>query len=158
MSDRPPALVRAAEHLVTAAREQLRVQRAALFLRQPAGDSLVCVATAGEGDASEWVGQTLRAGVGVAGRAVAEGRPVWSPDLLADPRIPVSAWLRERLEAEGLRSVMAAPLSVAGETVGALGILDAAGRAYTPDETERLAAFAREAAPAIRQAWQGHPA
>lgn len=150
-----PDLARVANQLVTAARAALGVRRAALFLRSADGAGLVCVATAGEGDAARWVGQTLRAGVGVAGRAVAEGRPVWSPDLLADTRIPVAAWLRERLEAEGLRSVMAAPLTADGETVGALGILESATRAYTPEDNERLATLAREAAPGIRRACSG---
>jgi GAF domain-containing protein len=107
------------------------------------------VATAGIGPATDWVGQTLRLGVGVAGRTVAEGHPVWSPDLLADPRTPVSPWLRERLETEGLRSVLATPLSVGDDTVGALGVLDGAGRVYTDDETRLLADLAGAAASAI---------
>ena len=136
---------------MTEARDRLGVRRAALFLRRADG-TLVCVATAGTGDEAAWVGQALPAGVGVAGRTVAEGRPVWSPDLLADPRIPVSPWLRERLLAEGLRSVLAAPLTVA-RTLGALGVLDGAGRAYTEVETRLLADLARAAAPAIEAVW-----
>jgi GAF domain-containing protein len=152
MPPQAPDLAAAAQRLVTEARVRLAVGRAALFLRR-LDNTLVCVATAGQGDETAWVGQALRAGVGVAGRTVAEGRPVWSPDLLADPRIPVSPWLRERLLAEGLRSVLAAPLPAAAGTLGALGVLDGAGRAYTEGETRLLADLARAATPAIEAAW-----
>ena len=152
MPPQAPDLAAAAQRLVTEARARLAVGRAALFLRRP-DNTLLCVATAGQGDETAWVGQALRAGVGVAGRTVAEGRPVWSPDLLADSRIPVSPWLRERLLAEGLRSVLAAPLPAAAGTLGALGVLDGAGRAYTEVETRLLADLARAAAPAIEAAW-----
>jgi hypothetical protein len=88
----------------------------------------------------------------MAGRAVAEGRPVWSADLLADPRVPVAAWLRERLEHEGLRTVAAAPLRVAGVVRGALGLLDGAGRAVDDQALARLALTADEVGRAIGHA------
>jgi GAF domain-containing protein len=147
----------AAERLVAAVWQGLGVRRAALFLSRPQGDGLVCVATAGAGPATGWVGQTLRSGVGVAGRTVAEGRPVWSPDLLADPRTPISPWLRERLEAEGLRSVLATPLRVGDRIVGALGILDGAGRIYSEDERRRLAELVDAAAGAVWAAFRDRP-
>ena len=145
MTPEPPS-VSPAERLVTEARARRGVQRAALFLRRGSDGGLACVATAGEAGSERWLGQALRAGVGVAGRTVAEGRPVWSPDLLADPRTPVAPWLRERLEAEDLRSVLAAPLQVGALTVGALGVLDGAGRVYPEDDTRLLAGLASAAA------------
>ena len=157
MTDRSPDVTRAAERLVTTARAALRVRRAALFLRTADGQGLACVATSGAGNPDAWVGQRLRAGVGVAGRAVAEGRPVWSPDLLADPRTPLAPWLKERLEAEGLRSVLAAPLQTAAGTLGALGVLDAAGRTYTDDDITRLSTLAAESAPTLRDAFAPRP-
>ena len=144
--DDPARLVRTAERVVTSARTAFGVRRAALFWRDRATGILTCVASAGEGGSAEWVGRTLAAGVGMAGRAVAEGRPVWSPDLLGDARTPVAPWLRERLEAEGLRSVVAAPLRVRGEALGALGLLDGAERRYEEPDLQRLAALADAAA------------
>ena len=85
-------------------------------------------------------------------RMVAEGRPVWSADLLADPRVPVAAWLRERLEHEGLRTVAAAPLRVAGVVRGALGLLDGAGRTVDDQALARLAQTAEEVGRAIGHA------
>ena len=78
----------AAQGALAAARAQLGVKRTALFWLDDALGQLSCVATAGAGGTDGWVGQTLAAGVGMAGRAVREGRPVWTPDLLADPRVP----------------------------------------------------------------------
>jgi GAF domain-containing protein len=146
------------ERLVTRARALFGVRRAALFWREGATGALRCVATAGEGDAGAWVGQTLAPGVGVAGRAVATGRAASSVDLGSDPRIPVAAWLRERLAAEGLHAVAAAPLRASGEIVGALGILDGGGRRYAPEDLARLAALADEAAPRVAgQAGEAEP-
>ena len=133
-----------AEAVVTRARERFAVRRAALFWRDASG-TLSCIASAGPGGGVDWVGQVLPAGVGAAGRAVAERRPVWSADLLADPRIPLADWLRERLEQEGLRSVAAAPLRKGAEVLGALGLLDER-RTYGEADLARLAAFAEEAA------------
>ena len=125
-----------------AARERLAVRRTALFWVDDASGRLACVATAGAGGPDGWVGQTLAAGVGMAGRAVREGRPVWTPDLLADPRVPIAPWLRERLVEEGLRVVAAAPVRLDGEIRGALGFLDASGRTYDDDALRRIGALA----------------
>ena len=124
--------------LVGRARALFGARRAALFRLERASGTLTCVASDSESGSVGWVGQTLPAGVGMAGRAVAERRPVWTPDLLADPRVPVAAWLRERMEVEGLRAVAAAPVVSGQEVLGALGILDAAGRRFAPDELARL--------------------
>lgn len=138
-----------AARVVAAARVRFGVRRAALFWREDGGDVLTCIATAsagGEGGAEGWIGRTLPAGVGMAGRAVAEGRPVWTADLLANARVPLAPWLRERLEAEGLHAVAAAPLTAEGPALGALGLLDGAGRAYDEEGLRQLGRFATEAA------------
>jgi GAF domain-containing protein len=146
------SLATVAARVVRTAREQFGVQRAALFWRDARADVLTCIATAGEGGADGWVGRTLPAGVGMAGRAVAEGRPVWTADLLAETRVPLAPWLRERLEAEGLHAVAAAPLTAGGPARGALGLLDGAGRAYDEEGLRRLGRFAAEAARDLERA------
>jgi GAF domain-containing protein len=144
-----------AARVVTTARERFGVRRAALFWREPAKDVLTCIATAsagGEGAAEGWVGRTLPAGVGMAGRAIAEGRPVWTADLLAEAGVRLAPWLRERLEAERLHAVAAAPLVAGGPARGALGLLDGAGRTYDEDGLRRLGRFAAEAASDLERA------
>jgi GAF domain-containing protein len=151
-SDGPlPCVVAAAARLVAAARERFGVRRAALFWQTESGE-LLCVASAGPGGAGGWLGHRLAAGVGMAGRAVAEGRPVWSPDLLGDPRVPLAAWLRERLQDEALRAVAAAPLRVGGTVRGALGLLDGAGRTFGDDDLRRLAQLADDAGRELERA------
>jgi hypothetical protein len=139
----------AAERALTAAREQLGVRRTALFWLDDVGGRLVCVSTTSAGSAGGadgWLGQTLARGVGMAGRAVGEGRPVWTPDLLADPRVPIAPWLRERLEAERLRVVAAAPVRIDGVVRGALGFLDGPGRSYDDEALRRIGSLADDVA------------
>src|SRR5262249_59800299 len=103
---------------------------------------LACVATAGAAGPSGWLGETLATGVGMAGRAVKEGRTVWTPDLLADPRVPIAPWLRERLVEEGLRAVAAAPVRIDGEIHGALGFLDGPGRLFDEEGLRLIGSLA----------------
>jgi hypothetical protein len=136
------ALAAAAAHALVTARDHVGVRRTALFWLDGDSGRLACVAIAGAGGTDGWVGQTLSAGVGMAGRAVREGHPVWTPDLLADPQVPVAPWLRERLETEGLRVVAAAPVSVGGAIRGALGFLDGPGRTYDAEALRRISGLA----------------
>jgi GAF domain-containing protein len=147
----------AAQGALAAARAQLGVRRTALFWLDDARGQLSCVTTAGAGGADGWVGQTLAAGVGMAGRAVREGRPVWTPDLLADPHVPIAPWLRERLEEEGLRTVAAAPVRVEGMIRGALGFLDGPGRIYDAAALQQIGALADDVARHLRPALAGGP-
>ena len=142
----------AARAALAAARAEVGVRRTALFWLDDALGRLACVATAGSDGADGWVGQTLAAGVGMAGRAVREGHPVWTPDLLADPRVPVAPWLRERLEAEGLRTVAAAPVRLEGAIRGALGFLDGPGRSLDDEGLRRIGRLADELAQDLARA------
>ncbi len=148
----PPELTAAAARAVQTARARFGVRRAALFWRPAGGEALICIASAAESGAEGWLGRALAPGVGVAGRAVAEGRAVWSPDLLADPRVPLAPWLRERLEQESLRSVAAAPLPVGGVARGALGLLDRAGRTFDDAELGALERLGEEVARDLQRA------
>jgi hypothetical protein len=145
-------LAAAAESAIAMARERLGVRRTALFWLDAASGRLRCIATVSAAGPEGWLGQTLAAGVGMAGRAVKEGRPVWTPDLLADPRVPIAAWLRERLEREDLRAVAAAPVRVAGVIRGALGLLDGPGRTFDDEDFRRIGRLADEVARAVGRA------
>ena len=131
---------------LSAARERLGVRRTALFWLDDESGRLACVATTSVdgGGTAGWIGETLATGLGMAGRAVKEGRAVWTPDLLADPRVPIAAWLRARLEEEGLRVVAAAPVRVAGAIRGAVGFLDGPGRVYDEEGLRLVAALAHD--------------
>jgi GAF domain-containing protein len=154
------AAAAATTEALAAARERVGARRTALFWLEDDSGRLACVATADAGGAAgpgPWIGQTLPAGVGMAGRAVREGRAVWTADLLADPRVPIAAWLRERLEAEGLRVVAAAPVRVAGEIRGALGFLDGPGRTYDDAALRQIEALADEVGRTVARALAAGP-
>ncbi len=106
------------------------------------------------GQTPEYVpaGTILPAGAGVAGRAVLEGRPVWSRDLLSDPALPLDASVRQALEASGNRAFLSTPLRVKGQIIGTLTIRDREVRDFAPTEVELLEAVADQAALALENA------
>jgi GAF domain-containing protein len=110
---------------------------------------LVCIAAAGVRDPEEWCGRTVLLGEGVVGRAAAEERSVWTPDLLDDPRIDLPVRVVDRAHADGFRSVLAVPLKAGDRVIGVLNLGDAAGRTYTEDELALLAAFVGQGAVAL---------
>ncbi|MGH7312247.1 MAG: PAS domain-containing protein, partial [Candidatus Rokuibacteriota bacterium] len=59
-------------------------------------------------------------GGGPVSRAVLEGRPITTPNILTDPRLWVTAERRAQIEQEGFKAVAAAPLSAQGRVHGAL--------------------------------------
>jgi len=124
-------------------------QRSALYRLEPDADRLVCIAAAGVGDPTRWHGQTFRMGEGTVGRAAAEERSVWTPDVLTDPKITMPVEVADRIRADGFRSVLAVPLKTGDRIIGVLTLGDVAGRTYTEDELALLAAFVGQGAVAL---------
>ncbi len=143
------AVAQASERIASSVVRLLRGRRATLFRLDGTTGSLVCVAMAGEGDREKWIGQTLAAGEGAAGRAVVEDRVIQIPDYFDDPQTTSPQWLRERYRGEGFGAVIAVPLKAQNETIGALTLVDVSGRIFTDDECRILATFADLAALAL---------
>jgi PAS domain S-box-containing protein len=141
-----------AELIVSSARSLLRVRSATLFTRDGSEGQLLCVASAGAADQSRWVGRTLLPGQGVAGRAVAEGRPVVAADFLADPLVQVPDWLAERAKDEDYRAILAIPFRVADKVIGVLSVGNVAGSAFTEEDVQLLSVFADQAAIVLENA------
>ncbi|PYM53913.1 MAG: hypothetical protein DMD77_25125, partial [Candidatus Rokuibacteriota bacterium] len=95
---------------------------------------------------------TFPAGTGVAGQATDEGRPVWVPDVLADPSIRMPEQYRRGLELAGARALLGVPLRVKGEITGSLIIADKLGRVFTKTDISILEVFADQAALALENA------
>ena len=109
----------------------------------------VLLASAGVG--VDW-NHTLPRGTAAVGLAVREGRPVSTPDALADPRITLAPETRAALETFEHRAILALPL-VAGERVfGALAALGRTGRVFTQDEIRLAQTFVDQAAIALDNA------
>jgi PAS domain S-box-containing protein len=137
------------ERVVATVQRLFRARRVLLWERDRATESLRCVAAASEGDPHTWLGSVIPIGEAVAGRAFAEGRAQWIPDVLADASMTLPVEVRRRIEVDGARSVAATPLIVEAETLGALSVSDVVGRTFTDDDLAMLAAFAGEAALAL---------
>jgi GAF domain-containing protein len=128
-----------------------RAQSSTLRLMQPDG-SLVALALGGTSRDGFEPGHVLPPGRGVLGRAVVEGRAVWTADIDNDPAITMSDDLREGLTRTGDGAILAVPLRVKGMVIGALGVGDHRGRAFTGEEAHLLQAFADQAALALENA------
>ncbi|MBI3635384.1 MAG: GAF domain-containing protein, partial [Candidatus Rokubacteria bacterium] len=133
------------ERTVAAARTLLGATGAALRVRLPDG-SLKLVATIGQDITTVDV---LPAGVGVAGRAVAVEAPVWSGDVLDDPQITFTEEVRHSLASEAPRAVLAVPLKMKEQTIGALVVARPEPRTFSDVEIGLLQTFADQAAIAL---------
>jgi len=127
----------------------LRVPASVLRLRQADG-SLLTIGSAGRTRDYFEPGHLLPPGVGIAGKALAEGRPV-----IGDPLGPGTLMtddFRRRQEASGIRTVLAVPLRVAETMLGVLAVGDEAQRVFSAGEVVLLQAFGDQAAIALNNA------
>ncbi|HEX2386414.1 MAG TPA: GAF domain-containing protein, partial [Candidatus Binatia bacterium] len=139
------------QRIVASVREVFGVRAAMLRLLQPDG-ALRAIASSGEGFLEQSGGEILPAGVGLVGRAVAEGRLMQSADLLKDSQTRLTDDMRDYHLRSGHSSVLAAPLRAHEKIIGALGILERRGRVYSDDEVALLQTFANQAAVALENA------
>jgi GAF domain-containing protein/CheY-like chemotaxis protein len=126
-------------------------QSSVLRLLQADG-SLVALGVGGRARTAIEPGHILPAGTGVLGRAVAEGRVVWSADVPSDDTVVVSDDLRSVMRTSADGAVLAVPLRAKGLVVGALGIADRPGRIFSEQEGALLQTFADQATLALENA------
>jgi two-component system, sensor histidine kinase PdtaS len=123
------------------------VDSCSIYLKEEKSSRLVLKATTGL--AREAIGNaSLEFGEGLTGWTVTHGQPVAIRDALNDPRFKLLPEARE----EGLRSLMAVPLSIQGRTIGAINVQTAVMRDFTADEIELLSLIANLAAGALEKA------
>ena len=124
-------------------------QSSVVRLLQPDG-ALACVAIAGKWLENFKPGYILPAGVGLVGRAVVERRALWTRDILDEPSVVLTPDFRRGLAGAGHHAVLAVPLLVKGEVIGAISTAHAEIRAFSQAEIDLLQAFADQAALAMR--------
>jgi signal transduction histidine kinase len=127
----------------------LGAQSSALRLLRADG-SLEAIALGGKAKAFATVRTVVPSGFGNIGRAVLEGRPVWSADVRTDAAI--SPATRRENVASGILANLAVPLRVTGHVIGALSVGSAEPRTFTESEIALLQSFADHAAIAIHHA------
>ena len=112
--------------------------------------SLACVAIAGKWLENFKPGYLLPPGVGLVGRAVAERRALWTSDILDEPNVVLTDAFRRGLAGAGHHAVLAVPLQVDGEMIGAISTAHREIRTFSQGEIDLLQAFADQAALAMR--------
>ncbi|HSE94220.1 MAG TPA: GAF domain-containing protein, partial [Methylomirabilota bacterium] len=129
----------------------LSAQSAGLRLLAPDG-RLMVVAWRGPESARFEIGHGQPGDAGLAGRAIAEARAVWSADVHADANLGVPDDIRDRLTRYGHRAVLAVPLFAKGRTIGVLIVADAGPRVFSEAEVALARGFADQAALALDNA------
>ena len=128
------------------------VRASGLRLLAPDG-SLVGVAFGGGMKEAFRPGHVLPGGnVSVSGLAVAQGAAAWTENIFADERLATADDVRRGMIAAGDAAVLAVPLRVKGQIIGALSVADRTGRRFTAVDAETLQAFADQAAVAVDNA------
>ena len=127
------------------------VRSARLRLIQPDG-SLVTVARSAAASGHSVPGNVVPAGTGISGRAIADGRPVRTPNVLDDPGIVLAPHMRAHAMASGEQAMLAVPLRVKGRIIGSLSVGDREGRVFLDADAALLQGFADQAALALENA------
>ncbi len=122
----------------------LRGARCSIALLDDATGDVVTMAASGVSRENLW-GSRFRPGVGVAGWVVQNADPVVIGDVAEDERYI-------RLGQLPTRSIMSVPLLSDGSAIGALTATSPEREAFTPGDLDLLAAFADQAAIAVKKA------
>jgi GAF domain-containing protein len=146
-----PEVADLGERIVSSLLPLFGVTSSRLCLRRPDG-ALEVVASKGGVQGFFDPGSAIPPGVGVVGEAMRMGRPVWTPDVLAEPRFSLTDEARQYIQHAGDNAVLAVPLTVKGDSIGALILNDRAGREFQDSEVALLQAFADQAALALDNA------
>ena len=84
--------------------------------------------------------------------AIAERRPVWSPDLLSDKAFTLKPATRRLIETEGYRAVLSVPLLAGTRTLGAIVMYRNTPGPFSDDDVDLLQVFAAQASVALENA------
>jgi PAS domain S-box-containing protein len=138
-----------AERIADSILPLFKAQSSVVRLLQPDG-ALACVAIAGKWLENFKPGYLLPPGVGLVGRAVAERRALWTTDILDEPSVVLTPEFRSALAGAGHHAVLAVPLQVKGEIIGAISTAHSEIRTFSQADIDLLQAFADQAALAMR--------
>ena len=140
-----------AQRVVDCVRDLVGVLAASVFRLDPESGALEETACSGRSPLRD---RPLRypRGTGAVGLSVTERRAVVSNNVLADPRLRFAPDVRAFLENSQIRAILAVPLTVKEQVIGALGLVDVSGRVFTEDDVRLAQAFADQAAVALENA------
>ena len=144
--------VRVGQEAADSIRSLLRVRASALYRVDRSSGDLMVVASSGADGATLRPGLVFPKGTGAIALALEGHQPVIIADLLTDPSVVLSADVRQGVVEAGYRAVLAVPLIVRDEVVGALGVGDALGRVFGTDDVRLAQAFADQTALSLENA------
>lgn len=144
--------MRVGQEAADSIRALLGARASALYRLDLSTGDLVAVAVSGAVRETLRPGAIFPQGTGVIGLALRDGAPVATPDVFDDPRITLSPDIRRGIADAGYRAVLAVPLVVRDQLIGALGVGDVLGRAFTAEDVRVAQAFADHAALSIENA------
>src|SRR5258706_2944765 len=134
--------------IVTNVREILRVNGSTVRVLETDG-SLRTLASCGDIFSQTAEGQIIPLDVGLTGRAIKEGKPIWSADVSNNREITFSKSVHDYNIQSPNRSVIVVPLRAHEKLIGTLTLLDRTGRSYSENELVLLQTFASQAAMAL---------
>ena len=89
---------------------------------------------------------------GITAHVMAEEKALWTDDILADARFPLSQDLRALLAAHDIRGILCAPVVVRRQVLGLLYVYPEADVGFSQDDADFLAALAVQAGIALENA------
>lgn len=133
-------------------RELLEARMSVVYRVRPDSGDLVILAVSGAVGDSFVPDLVIPRGVGVAGLAAEQRRPVVSDDVFQDERVTLPSPVRARAAAAGFRAVLGVPMVMHGAVIGVLGIGHVLGRTFDDEQIRTARVFADEAALAFQNA------
>lgn len=132
----------------------LEVERCGLFLVETrTAEELVLRCRYARGIPEEEFGRVrLGPDEGITAQVMAAAKTLWTDDILADARFPLSQETRALLAAHDIRGILAAPVVVRGQALGMFYVYPEATRVFTPDEADLLSALALQVGIALEDA------
>lgn len=127
--------------------EVMHVDSCSIYLLDPGSETLRLRATTGLARRALGLA-TLEVGEGMTGHAVAQNRPVFARDAQHNPHFK---WVQDASEGD-FHSLLAIPLLIEAEPIGALNVQTLAPHTFTPEEVETLSLIGDLAAGALAKA------
>ena len=141
-------IVAVGSRIVTSVRELFHVKGSSLRILEADG-SLRSLASSGDVFSQTHEGEVIPSDMGLSGRAIKEGRVIWSADTATDEEITLTKSMRDYKLRSGNGSVIVVPLRAHEKITGTLALTDRTGRAYSDNELLLLQTFANQAAMAL---------
>jgi GAF domain-containing protein len=137
----------------------LGVDRCGLFLVETtSADEVVLRCRYARGIPQEEFGRVrLGPNEGITAQVIAETKTLWTDDILADARFPLSQETRALLAAHDICGILAAPVVVRGQVLGLFYVYPEATRVFTPDEADLLSALALQVGIALDRSSSATP-